>query len=73
MSRSVSHNDTYGATAPPPRLEFYRSDRPLNATAFETGVEADALILYGRVASRLDSPGNTVPAADVIDQLERED
>ena len=73
MNLSASYNETYSATTKPPRLEFYRSAPAMNSTAFDPGSNADALVLYQKVASRLSHPAETVPAAQVIDQLERND
>ena len=73
MSRSASHNETATATARPHQLEFYRSAPVMNPTAFDPGSNADALVLYQKVASRLSQPAETVPAAQVISQLERND
>jgi hypothetical protein len=70
----MTNNSLMTATTHPGPIEFYRASETTSATALPANVaasvEAETAALYQTVITRVASPGETVPASSLLDDLD---
>ncbi|HTX32258.1 MAG TPA: hypothetical protein VMD09_12825 [Solirubrobacteraceae bacterium] len=72
MAPSLVTNPISSATRAPRSLAFYIPAPAVGATSFATGEDVDSVSLYSRAIERIQSPGETVSAAEVMAQLDND-